>query len=114
MKTANIYKEVTYNEKAPAITVLFETDSTKEVRIVFKKDQLMKEHKTAYPITVSMVDGELDFGVNGTVLNLVKGDLLNLEGNVPHDLRAKSDCIVRLTLSKSDVVERVQQVIDSE
>ena len=113
MESANIYKELTYKESGPAITVLFQTDTTKEVRIVFKQGQHMKEHQTPYPITVSMIDGDLDFGVDGKVLNLVKGDLLNLDGGVPHDLLAKSDCIVRLTLSKSDSVQRVENVANS-
>ncbi|MEN8254274.1 MAG: cupin [Verrucomicrobiota bacterium] len=113
MESANIYNELTYKDTGPAITVLFQTDATKEVRIVFKDGQRMKEHQTPYPITVAMVDGELDFGVNGEVLNLVKGDLLNLEGSVPHDLLAKSDCIVRLTLSKADSVQRVKDVANS-
>ncbi len=113
MESANIYKELTYKDVGPAITVLFQTDATKEVRIVFKQSQHMKEHQTPYPITVAMVEGELDFGVDGGILNLVKGDLLSLDGGVPHDLLAKSDCIVRLTLSKSDSVQRVKDVANS-
>ncbi len=113
MESANILKDIIYKDTAPAITVLFQTDATKEVRIVFKQGQRMEEHQTPYPITVAMVEGELDFGVNREVLNLVKGDLLNLDGGVPHDLLAKSDCIVRLTLSKSDSVQRVKDVAHS-
>jgi len=113
METANIYKDLTYKEGSPAISVLFQTDATKEVRIAFKQGQRMEEHQTPYPITVAMVEGELDFGVNGEVLQLVKGDMLNLAGGVPHDLLAKSDCLVRLTLSKSDSVQRVKDVADS-
>jgi len=113
MESANIFKELAYKDSGPVITVLFQTDATKEVRIVFKQGQHMKEHQTPYPITVAMIDGELDFGVDGGVLNLVKGDLLSLDGGVPHDLLAKSDCIVRLTLSKSDSVQRVKDVANS-
>jgi len=113
MESANIYSELIYKDTGPAITVLFETDATKEVRIVFKDGQRMKEHQTAYPITVAMVDGKLDFGVDGGILNLAKGDMLSLDGGVPHDLLAKSDCIVRLTLSKSDSVQRVKDVANS-
>ncbi len=113
MESANILKDILYKESGPAISVLFQTDATKEVRIVFRQGQRMAEHQTPYPITVAMVDGELDFGVDGKILNLVKGDLLNLDGGVPHDLLAKSDCIVRLTLSKSDSVQRVESVPSS-
>ncbi len=111
MHTSNILKNVIYNELKPAITVMFETATTKEIRIVFRQGQIMKEHQTPYPISVEMFEGKLDFGVSDKTLHLDRGDLLALEGNVPHDLKAITDCIVRLTLTKQDSVNRVEEVI---
>jgi len=111
MQKTNLLKDLRFNDEKPAISVLFETDTTKEIRIVFKKGQLMKKHQTAFPISVEIVDGMLDFGVKNKLYNLGKGDLIALEGNVPHDLKATTDCIVRLTLSKQDSVQRVKNVI---
>lgn len=111
MHSTNILKNLVYNEDKPSISVLFETLTTKEIRIVFKQGQIMKEHQTPYPISVEMVEGTLDFGVNSKMLHLERGDLLALEGNVPHDLKATSDCVVRLTLSKQDSVRRVKKVL---
>lgn len=113
MKKSSLLENITYNESKPAISVLFETETSKEIRIVFKENQLMKEHKTSFPITVEIFEGAIDFGVNGTVNSLVKGDLVSLDGNIPHDLVAKKDSIVRLTLSKLDTVDRVIKVTDS-
>ncbi len=112
MKTASIFHELTYKDSKVAITVLIDTDFTKEIRIAMRKGQVMKEHKTSYPIVVEIFDGKLDFGVNGEVLNLERGDLIALDGSVPHDLTAVEDCIVRLTLSKSDTAERVKKVVE--
>jgi len=112
MQKSSLSENITYNETKPSISVLFETESTKEIRIVFKKDQLMKEHKTSFPITVEIFEGAIDFGVKGTIYNLVKGDLVSLEASVPHDLVAKSDSVVRLTLSKFDTVDRVIKVTE--
>jgi len=112
MKTASILKDIEFNESKPLIKVLFETSFTKEIRIAMKAGTEMKKHQTSFPIVVEMVDGNLDFGVNNEVLKLEKGDLIALEGSVPHDLKAKTDSIVRLTLTKYDQTDRVEKVIE--
>ena len=112
MKKSSLSDNIIYNESKPSISVLFETETTKEIRIVFKKEQLMKEHKTSFPITVEIFEGAIDFGVNGIIYNLLKGDLVSLDGGIPHDLVAKQDSIVRLTLSKLDTVDRVIKVTE--
>lgn len=113
MKKSSLTQNITYNENKAVISVLFETETTKEIRVVMKKDQVMKEHKTSFPITVEIFDGAIDFGVEGTVYQLIKGDLVSLEAHVPHDLVAVENSIVRLTLSKLDTVERVIKVSKS-
>ena len=113
MESANIYKDLEYKDNAPAITVLYKSSATKEVRIAFKAGQKMAKHQTPYPISVAMIEGELDFGVDGTVHHLTKGDILFLEGGIPHDLAAIEESIVRLTLSTQDSVDRVKSVIAS-
>lgn len=112
MKTASLLKNLEYSESKPAVQVLMDTESSKEIRIALKKGQLMKEHKTPYPIVVELFEGVISFGVNGQVHRIEKGDMLSLDGNVPHDLKAEEDSIVRLSLSKLDTVERVKGVAD--
>lgn len=109
MKTASLQNEIEYQENKPAIRLILETDFTKEIRILFKKDQVMKEHKAPFPIVVHIVKGSINLGVNGKTLLLKEGDLITLDANVPHDLTAKEESMVRLTLSKGDKSERVQQ-----
>ncbi len=110
MKTANLTKEVVFSEKRPAISVLFETETSKEIRILMKKGQQMKEHQTPFPITVELFEGKVNFGVEGETYEVNKGDLLALKGGVAHDLVAVEDSIIRLSLSKLDKVERVENV----
>lgn len=112
MKTASLRKDLNYNEDKVAIDVMMETETAKEIRILFRKGQTMKEHKAGFPITVEIHQGTIEFGVNGEKLNLEAGDLISLEANVPHDLLAQEDSIVRLTLSKLDKVERVEKVVE--
>ena len=110
MKLASLVNDLQYNESRPAIQVLMETDTGKEIRIVFKEGQIMKEHKTPFPIVVEIFEGAIDFGVNGEIHSLKKGDLVALEGGIPHDLKALETSTVRLSLNKADSAKRVEDV----
>lgn len=111
MKTASMVEGLKFKEDKPNIQVLFETANTKEIRIALGKGQVMKEHKTKYPIVVEIFEGEIDFTVYGKIERLKKGAILALEGNVLHELLGIEDTTVRLSLSKADTVERVFSVI---
>ena len=63
-------------------------------------------------IQEEFLEGAIDFGVQGTVHPLKKGGIIALEGNIAHDLTAKEDSVVRLTLSKFDKAERVAKVVE--
>lgn len=110
MNIASLSENIEYNENKPSISVLLETETSKEIRIVFRKGQLMKEHKTPFPIVVEIFKGEIVFGINGIKHTLTAGSIVALDGSIPHDLQAQKDSIVRLSLSKNDKVERVQSV----
>ncbi len=111
MEIANLYKELEYKETKPVINVLFETSFTKEIRIAMQQGVLMKKHKTSFPIVIEIVEGKIDFGVNNKILNLEKGDLIALNGGVPHNLKAIENSIVRLTLTKYDDTKRVKNIV---
>lgn len=61
---------------------------------------------------MEIVKGNIQFGVNNEVLDLVEGSIIALEGHVFHDLKANEDSIVRLTLSTNDDSNRVKKVVD--
>ena len=50
MKVSSLTNNLEYHSEKPAISVLFETESTKEIRIAMKEGQFMKEHKTSFPL----------------------------------------------------------------
>ena len=111
MQITSLYDQIQYDEQRPALRIMIDNEHIKEIRIVFKAGQEMKEHKTKFPIVIQIVEGQIDFGVEGRRVQLPKGSLIALEGNVPHDLKAVEDSIVRLSLSKHDAVSRVAQVV---
>lgn len=110
MKLASLTDNLQYHDTRPTIQVLLDTETGKEIRIAFKEGQVMKEHKTPFPIVVEVFEGAIDFGVNGMVHNLKRGDLIALEGGVPHDLTALETSTVRLSLNKADSAKRVEDV----
>ncbi|WP_271405911.1 AraC family ligand binding domain-containing protein [Tenacibaculum soleae] len=110
MKVASFLKDIKFNEYKPAIALMLDTDFSKEIRIVFKKGQIMEDHQAPFGIIVQVLKGCVDFGVNGenTVLNT--GDAISLKPQVVHNLTAVEESIVRLTLSKLDTLKRVENV----
>lgn len=113
MNKSSILEGDIYQDKGPKVALLLQSDFTKEIRIGFKEGQVMKEHKTPHPIVVSIIEGCIDFGVNQEQHILKKGDIISLNGDVPHDLKALENSIVRLTLSIGDHSNRVKEVARS-
>ena len=110
MKLKSFNIDLAYNEKAPAIKVILDTSFSKEVRILFKKGQVMKEHKAPFSIIVHVLKGKIDFRIQGIAEPLKAGCIVTLEGNVFHDLTACEDSVVRLTLLKADHLDRLHKI----
>ena len=111
MEITSYNSDVEYNDAKVRTQLILETAFSKEIRILLKKGQSMREHKAPFPIVVHLLEGSIDFGIAGQNNRLEKGAILTLEGNTPHDLYAHEDSMVRLTLSKQDKVERVEDVV---
>ena len=110
-QTASFYKDVRYSDDSVVIRSVLESSFGKEIRIVFKEGQVMKEHKTKFPITVMTLKGSIAFSVGDEEYILNDGDIIALEGNVMHELKATKDSIVWLSLHKGDSAERVKSMI---
>lgn len=113
MKIHSINQDLETNPEKVLTKVILETSFSKEIRIQLGEGQRMKEHQAPFPIIVHLLEGEIDFGVNGETHHLKSGDIITLEGGVPHDLLAKKDSIVRLSLNKRDKSERVDEVVEN-
>lgn len=103
--------DTSYHSERIQSEVILESTFTKEIRIVMKAGQKMKEHRSPFPIVIHLLEGEIEFGVFGSSHTIHKGQIFTLRANEPHDLKALANSIIRLTLSKSDSVKRVEKII---
>lgn len=104
--------DIEFDETRIKTKVIVETSFSKEIRILLKSGQIMKEHKTPYPILIHILQGKIELGIQNENFTMKNGEIIGLNGDVPHNLTAIEDSIVRLTLSKLDKVERLKSVID--
>lgn len=112
MKTASFNQQINYQQERIVTKLILETSFSKEIRILLKSGQVMREHKAPFPIVVHLLEGEIDFAVQDEIKSLQKGDILTLEGNILHELTALQDSIVRLTIAKQDNISRVENAAD--
>jgi len=113
MDLKSFKNEVEFDATRVKTKVLIETSFSKEIQILMSVGQVMKEHKTPFPILIHLLEGNIDLGVQGEIISMKVGDIIALEGDIPHDLTAKENTIIRLTLSKHDKVERLKEVLES-
>jgi len=109
--TASFYKDLTFSDSSVVITSMLESSFGKEIRIAFQEGQVMKEHKTKFPITVMTLQGCIEFTVHGEISVLKEGDIIALEGGIIHELKATKESVVWLGLHKGDSIKRVESVI---
>jgi len=111
IKTASFFTDLEFSDKSVLITPMLDSNFGKEIRIAFREGQVMKEHKTKFPITVMTLRGSIEFSVGAEMFVLNEGDVIALEGDVMHELKATNESVVRLSLHKSDSVDRVKGVL---
>ncbi len=93
--------DVNFSDDKPVVSTLIKTDIINEMRIAFKKGQVMKEHKAPFPILVNVVSGAIGFDAEGEVYLMKTGDTIMIHANLPHELSAIEESVVRVTLVKT-------------
>ena len=112
MNIESFNKHLDYSDSRIATKVILETSFSKEIRILLKDGQIMKSHKAPFPIIIHVLEGSVDLGIEEELVSLKKGNIITLESNISHDLTAKENSAVRLTLSKLDDANRVKNIAD--
>lgn len=111
MKTVNFNTDKIYSTERISTKVILNDDHTKEIRILMSKNQEMKAHKAPFPIQVHVLEGSIDFEVDGNRFDMEEGSIISLDAHIVHALYAKENSMIRLSLNKKDQVKRVEEVI---
>lgn len=85
----------------PRIERLFAGSGATVVRLTFRAGQRMDDHKAGFPILVSTVSGEIEFGFGDSVVHLIAGSAVHVEAGVGHRLVAQTDAVVTLVVLRA-------------
>ena len=105
------WKNASFDGGKVAVSVMSQNSNAKEVQIAMPSGAQMKEHQAPFDISVQVLRGEVEFEALGESAVLAELDMVSLNANEPHSLRALSDSIVRLSLAQGDSIARVQGVL---
>lgn len=106
-----IYKFSTEKFSGVKAELFYEDEFSKEIRISMQKDSSMKEHCAPNPIKVQILKGEIEFSAENDAVILGEFDMICLQPNIKHSLKANKDSIIRLSLSLDDDFARVKSVL---
>ncbi len=70
---------------------IFKTSELEVMRLVLPKGKTMPAHKVLGDITVQCLEGRIGFSSDGDTRVLVAGEMLYLDGGVPHSLTGIED-----------------------
>lgn len=102
------FNATNFNKVEPKLVL--ETTYSKEIRISMESGSIMKEHKAPGAIMVQVLKGYIEFEALGKIYDMKEFDLISLDADIPHSLKAKEDSIIRLSLFKNDSFDRVKTV----
>jgi quercetin dioxygenase-like cupin family protein len=69
------------------------------VLLAFREGARMGEHRAPGQLTLHVLSGEVQLRLPEQIVDVSAGSLLTLEGSLLHDLEARRDSVVLLTLS---------------
>ncbi len=70
------------------------------VLLAFKAGQKLDTHEAPAEVMVNVLEGEIEFTMNGTTHNIKGGEFLLMGANVPHSVVAKADTKMMLVKIK--------------
>lgn len=86
------------NSDRNAMTV-FKTEVMRIVLVALHKGAELEEHTADGVISVQLLEGEINFGAEGKIFNLKKGQMITLHRKLPHKILAIEESVFLLTVA---------------
>jgi quercetin dioxygenase-like cupin family protein len=79
--------------------ILLKTDSLRVIFRSFSEGASLPTHKAPGPITVQVLEGQIEFTAGTQTTPVRKGEVLALESGVPHSVKALSNSAILITVA---------------
>lgn len=93
-----VKNETTWADKDRNSLTIFKSDTLRIVLIGLHQNAELKPHKAMGAITVQVLEGNLEFKTDQESRQLEKGQMIVLQENITHSVKAISECFFLLTL----------------
>jgi quercetin dioxygenase-like cupin family protein len=97
----NIRQLTQFRADRPYVQVLSDLGVARIVLFAFRAGQQLKEHRTSSQLLVQVLRGRITFATADNSVSLQAGMVLQLEENVPHNVIARTDAVMLLTMLPS-------------
>jgi quercetin dioxygenase-like cupin family protein len=99
-KIPNIRESLKFTDEKPAVLSIINSDKINVKFVGLKKGQVMSKHKAGLKSLLVMLEGKIEFDIEGRKFELVENDTYEIPVNVEHEIRAAEESIFSLTQEK--------------
>ena len=97
----NILASMPFNDTKPATLMLSNTDSHKLIAVGLMKNQLLPQHQTPTPAFLTVLEGAIDFEIEGKTTRLNRLDTFEIPVRVMHEVKGiEANNVFTLLLAK--------------
>ncbi len=96
---AQIKEEISWKEHDRNAITVFKTNGLRIVLIALHEGAEMTKHTAGGIISLQVLEGRLQFTIDGRSVDLNKGQMLTLHENIPHSVLAIKETLFLLTLT---------------
>lgn len=94
-----IREEKKWNEGVRNAITIFKSNDVRVVMIALHADGDLPEHTAKGTITVQVLEGKMEFSTAENSVQLAAGEMLVLQKNIPHSVRAIEETVFLLTVA---------------